>query len=120
VRFLMLIAADAERSARWLDMSPDERAAAEAPLHQWFERHAAAGRIETGHELAYPREAVAITREGGAVAREPVGPDAVLSGVLVLELESLADAVELASTWPDLVAPADVVTVIPIHSYEEV
>jgi len=115
----MLIAADAERSALWLDMSPEERSEAETPLHEWFERHAAAGRIEAGHELAYPREAVAITRDAGPAAREPLGPEAVLSGVLVLELETLADAVELASTWPDLVGAADVVTVIPIHSYED-
>ena len=99
-------------------MSAAERERAEAPLHEWFERHSAAGHIESGHELAFPREAVAITRDGGAVAREPLGPEAVLSGVLVLELETFAEAVELASTWPDLVAPADAVTVIPIHSYD--
>ncbi len=115
----MLIAADAERAARWAEMSVEQREQAEAPLHEWFERHSAAGRIEAGHELAYPREAVAITRDAGPAAREPLGPEAVLSGVLVLELETLADAVELASTWPDLVGPADVVTVIPIHTYED-
>ena len=36
---------------------------------------------------------------------------------MVLETETFADAVEVAATWPDLLARADAVTVIPIHSY---
>jgi hypothetical protein len=120
MRFLMFISADAGRAERWLGLSDEEKEAAEAPLREWFERHGAAGRIESGHETAFPRDVIAITvgEDGPVVSHDPEDGPALATGVLVLETESVEEAVEIASSWPDLVAPADRVTLIPIRGYD--
>jgi hypothetical protein len=118
VRFVALISADAERARRWLSLPAAEREAQDATIRDWFERHAAAGVIESGHELAYPRDAITV-RGGRAVeiGGSEAGP-ALLSGVFVIETETREQAIELAAGWPELSAAGDAVTLYPVHTYD--
>lgn len=118
--FLMLISADAGRADRWLSLGPEEKEAAEAPLREWFEQHGAAGRIQSGHEAAFPRDVISVTvgEDGPVVSHDPEDGPAFPTGVLVLETATVEEAVEIASSWPDLVAPADRVTLLPVRGFD--
>lgn len=120
VRFLMVVWADRDRALAWEDMPPAEQDREAQPLHAWYETHAAAGRIETGIELAWPRDRMSAssTADGPVIEYAAAEGASVLSGVVTLDVESLDVARELLRTWPDLRAPGDRVDLIPIRSYE--
>jgi len=117
----MVFWADADRARAWERLSPAEQEAAEEPLHAWYEANSAAGRIQSGEELAWPRDRITIAAaEGGPlVEHAPESSPSVLSGVMAVEVESTEAAVEMARSWPDLRAPGDRIDLIPIRNYDE-
>ncbi len=110
MKYMMLIADREDGMAR----STEEEKATYGRIGEWWNDHAAAGRIIEGHELQPSSTAttVRIAPDGGATVTD--GPfvegKEMVGGYGILEVDNLDEALAVASTWP---AP-DVLEIRPV------
>lgn len=121
MRYLMVLYVDVDRARAWEQLSPSEQEAEGAPLHGWYEENAAAGRIVSGQEAAWPRDHVLVrpTPAGPSVEYNGEASGRALSGVMVIEVDDAGTAIEMARTWPDLRHPGDQIELVPIRGYDD-
>jgi hypothetical protein len=102
VKYLMLICSDEEA---WANLSPAEEQDVMKEIFAWYEKWQPTGKIaDGGHELQ-PKHTAKTIRRGSA--GEPVVTDGpylelkeVIGGIVVLECDTIDEAVEVASDWP--------------------
>ena len=105
MRYVMFTWVDAEDAAAWEKWSDEEKEADVARHREWFGKYHE--KVAGGEELDYPR-AVKTLRpgrqgEGVVVTDGPfVEAKEFLGGFVILEAESMEEAVEMASEWPSL------------------
>lgn len=111
MRYAMLICGD-PRS--WADASAAEQAAAMTATYAWFERWGQAGKIaDGGAELAPVDTAKSI--RGGAVTDGPfVEAKEVIGGFVLLNADSMDEALKIAGSWPSADRPDVVIEVRPV------
>ena len=111
MRYAMLICGNPES---WADSTAAEQAAAMTATYAWFERWSQAGKIaQGGAELA--DVSTARTIRGGLVTDGPyLEAKEVIGGFVLLDAESMDEAVEIAATWPSAVRPDVVIEVRPV------
>ena len=121
MRYLMVIWADRDRANQWQMANAEQQDVEAVPLHDWYETHSAAERIRSGAEAAWPRDAIVVRASSSGPVVEYGGDadDSVLSGVMVIEVDSVETATDMARTWPDLRAPGDRIDLIPIRDYDQ-
>ena len=97
MRYAMLITTD--ESVKY---APAEVEAGMAEVYAWFEKWSAAGKIaDGGAELQ--GTSTAKTVRGSTITDGPfVEAKEVIGGIVLLNAESLDEAVEIAGTWPGL------------------
>lgn len=102
MKFAMLICGD---DREWSALSPAEEEDLMTQVYGWFERWQPTGKIaDGGVELKQRHTARTIRKgpDGGVVVVD--GPyvelKEVIGSVLVLEADSIVEAVEVASDWP--------------------
>jgi hypothetical protein len=102
MKFAMLICGDDDE---WNALPPAEEEDLMKQVHAWFERWQPTGKIaDEGVELRHRRTARTIRKgpDGGIIVTD--GPylelKEVIGGVLILEADSIEEAVEVACTWP--------------------
>ena len=85
----------------WEAKSPSEQAAERDQTVEWFVRQREAGRIVGGEELPYPTRAWTVRKKG--VTDGPfVETKEAIGGFVVVQVESEAEALEMAAEWPGL------------------
>ncbi|HKE64965.1 MAG TPA: YciI family protein [Micromonosporaceae bacterium] len=99
--------------ADWHDASPEQRASAMAQIERWFERWSAAGKIGPGNaqlDLASTAKTIRPGPDGELVVTD--GPyielKEVIGGVIMLNADSIDEAVEIAKGWPTLLGMSSV------------
>ena len=114
MRYVMLIASDENAGA---NLPGAERDAAMAQVYAWFDKWGAAGKIaDGGAELQHTRTAKTVRggESGPTVTDGPfIETKEVLGGVVMLECDTIDEAVHVASTWPGLTYPYVAVEVRP-------
>jgi hypothetical protein len=102
MKFAMLICGD---DAEWSTLPPAEEEDLMKEVYGWFERWQPTGKVaEGGVELQQRQTARTIRKgpDGGVVVTD--GPylelKEVIGSVLILEADSIEEAVEVASSWP--------------------
>lgn len=115
MNYLMLTYFTEEAARRWEQLDDAGRQADVEQHMAWFAEHGA--RIAGGHELAWPRQ-TAVLRAG----HRPLVTDGpylevkeILGGVIVLEADSLEEAMGIASGWPSLAIDGALVEVVAEH-----
>jgi len=93
----MLIAGD---PTSWDDTPADDRAVAMTATYAWFERWVQAGKIaDGGAELAPVQTAMSI--RAGQVTDGPfIEAKEVIGGFVLLNADSMDEALRIAATWP--------------------
>jgi hypothetical protein len=93
--------------SEWHDASPEQRASAMAQIESWFERWSAAGKIGPGNaqlDLAATAKTIRPGPDGDLVVTD--GPyielKEVIGGIIMLNADSIDEAVTIASGWPTL------------------
>jgi hypothetical protein len=115
MRYVLLTYVGADHAADWEASSAAEKQAEIDAVMAWFGEHGAAGRIVGGEELGRPEDVRTVRRRG--VSDGPfVETKELLGGFIVVEVESEAQALELARTWPGLRSDTDRVEVWPVGS----
>jgi hypothetical protein len=119
-KFVMFTWVHPEYAAAWESWS-DEAKQADVDRHRgWFGAHGAS--VRGGEELDYPRTVKALRPgrqgEGVIVTDGPyVETKEFLGGFVIIEAESLDEAVAMASEWPSLASqPHAVVEVQPTYA----
>jgi len=115
MRYGMMINGPVDHSS---DQVAQEQDAGMAEVWAWFEKWQAAGKIaDGGAELDHVEKSKTIRQKKGKTVVTD-GPylelKEVVGGVVILEAESIDDAVEVASTWPGLHHPGVSVEVRPV------
>ena len=105
MRYVMFTWVDSEDAAAWEQWSDEEKEAEVARHREWFGKHR--DKIAGGEELDYPRTAKTLRPgrqgEGVVVTDGPfVEAKEFLGGFVILEAESMDQAVAIASEWPSL------------------
>jgi hypothetical protein len=102
MKFAMLICGEPEE---WLALPPDEEQDVMKAIYAWYERWQPTGKIADGGAELQGRDTARTIRtgaDGGAVVTD--GPylelKEIIGGFVVLETETIEEAVEVASTWP--------------------
>jgi hypothetical protein len=102
MKFAMLICGD---DTNWANLSPDEEQDAMKGIYAWFERWQPTGKVAEGGVELQDRTTAKTVRQGPD--GEPVVTDGpylelkeVIGSVLILDCETIDEAVEMASTWP--------------------
>jgi hypothetical protein len=102
MKFAMLICGD---DNQWSALSPAEEEELMTQVYAWFERWQPSGKIADGGVELQQRHTARTIRKGpdGGIAVTD-GPylelKEVIGSVLVLEADSIEEAVEVASSWP--------------------
>jgi hypothetical protein len=104
MRYVMLITGVEQE---WNAATPEETEAAMREVFAWFDRWGAAGKLAGGGErLESVTAAKTVRRDGAGEIVVTDGPyielKEVVGGFIVLEADSLDEAVEIAGTWPNL------------------
>ncbi len=102
MKFAMLICGD---DAEWSTLAPDEEQDVMGQIYGWYERWQPTGRIADGGAELQPRGTARTIRtgpDGDAVVTD--GPylelKEVIGGLVLLETDTIEEAVEMAATWP--------------------
>ena len=115
MRFIMFTYAGPERIADWKAMSAAEMQDDIGRAIAWFRANDAF--IDGGEELGEPARSKVIRKRG--VSDGPfIETKEMLGGFIILEVESEAQALEIAGAWPGLVHDTDRVEVWPVGSVE--
>ena len=73
-----------------------------AEIGAWYEKHGSTGKLaDAGHQLDWPNTAKTI-RAGGVTDGPYMEAKEVLGGYSLLETATIAEAVEIAKTWPGM------------------
>lgn len=103
MRFVLFTYPDPDYAARWDAMSEDERAESLTEHIAWFGKYG--DRIRAGADLAWPKVIRTIRRRAG----QPITTDGpfieakeILGGVIIVEVDSWAEATAMAAEWPSL------------------
>jgi hypothetical protein len=101
MKYVLLFTDSKERARQWEAMPEAQRAAAYAPINQWFGKYA--GKITGGHELQPDSTATTVRFNGG----KPVVTDGpfiegkeVLGGYAEVSVSDLDEAIAMAKEWP--------------------
>lgn len=102
MKFAMLICGD---DAEWSGLPADEEQDLMKQIYQWYERWQPTGTIADGGAELQPRTTARTIRtgaDGGNVVTD--GPylelKEVVGGFVILEADTIEEAVEVAATWP--------------------
>ena len=102
MKFAMLICGD---DSEWSDLPSDSEQDVMKQIYEWYERWQPTGKIADGGVELQPRTTARTIRtgaDGGAVVTD--GPylelKEVIGGFVLLETDSIEEAVEVAATWP--------------------
>jgi hypothetical protein len=120
MRYVLFNWLSAEDIARWESWTPEEQQADVQRHMEWFGRHR--DHIAGGEELDLPRTVKTLRPgpqgEGVVVTDGPyVESKEILGGFVILEAESMEQAIEIASDWPSLGhMPNATVQVQPVFS----
>ncbi|AXB42688.1 YciI family protein [Amycolatopsis albispora] len=119
MKFAMLICGD---DREWATLSPAAEEEVMKQVFAWFERWQPAGKVAEGGIELQPRDTAKTVRAGAN--GEPVITDGpylelkeVVGSVIVLECDTIDEAVEVAATWP-LAPGVSAVEVRPLLSRE--
>jgi hypothetical protein len=102
MKYMLLFVDDQEA---FNSMTPEVQGQMYQQIGEWWEKHAAAGRIVGGEQLQPPNTATTVRhpRQGG----EPVTTDGPfmeakegIGGFAIVQVPDLDGALELARTWP--------------------
>jgi hypothetical protein len=119
MRYVMFTYPDPELAATYESLPAEEIQADVARHLAWFEKHRS--HIVGGEELGWPREARTLRRRGGRVTVTD-GPfletKEILGGFVILEVDDIGTALEMAAEWPSLDLPGGAVTVHPVYLRE--
>ena len=100
MRYAMLIVGS---EAEWDQGTPDEIEAGMKEVYGWFEKWGPTGRIASGG-ARLDRASTARTIAPGPIVTD--GPFAemkeAIGGIVILEADTIEDAIEVAQTWPRL------------------
>lgn len=114
MRYAMMICVD-ESVAGTTAESADDSGMTE--VYAWFEKWAGAGKIADGGAELQSVSTARTVRGAGADRSVTDGPfietKEAVAGFVVLEADSLDEALEVASTWPGLAHPSVAVEVRP-------
>jgi hypothetical protein len=114
MRYAMMICVD-ESVAGTTAESSDDNGMQE--IYAWFEKWAGAGKIADGGAELQSVSTARTVRGAGADRSITDGPfietKEAVAGFVILEAESLDEALEVASTWPGLSYPSVAVEVRP-------
>ena len=105
MRYVMLTYTHPDRVREWEEMTDEEQQAYVAEHEEWFAELGPRGVLVGGEELAYPGRSVTITAGRGErlITDGPYTETKDhLGGFIVLEVGSLQEAVEIATSWPSL------------------
>jgi hypothetical protein len=115
MKFAMLICGD---DNEWSALPPAEEEDLMKQVYGWFERWQPSGKIADGGVELQPRQTARTIRkgpDGGIVVTD--GPylelKEVIGSVMILEADSIEEAVEVASTWP-IAAGMNAIEVRPV------
>ena len=114
MRYAMMICVD-ESAAGTTAESADDSGMTE--VYAWFEKWAGAGKIADGGAELQSVSTARTVRGAGADRSVTDGPfietKEAVAGFVILEADSLDEALEVASTWPGLAYPSVAVEVRP-------
>ncbi len=117
MRFILFTFVGPERLAEWEAMTAAEKSADIERHKAWFAEHGAAGRIVGGEELGGAEHAKTVRKRG--ISDGPfIESKELLGGFIVVEVDSVETALEMARTWPGIVHDTDRVEVWPAGSSE--
>jgi hypothetical protein len=115
MKFAMLICGD---DSEWTALAPEEEQDLMMQVYAWYERWQPTGKIADGGAELQPRTTARTVRKGPD--GDPVVTDGpylelkeVIGGVVILETDTIEEAVEMASTWP-LAAGMNAIEVRPV------
>jgi hypothetical protein len=101
MRYMMMIGGD---EGAYDALDAEERQRALARIGEWWEAHAAAGRIVEGHELQPSSTATTVRIAEGNGVTITDGPfiesSEMIGGYAILDVPDLDAAIALASGWP--------------------
>ena len=118
MRYILLTVQGPEHIDAWLNSTAKEKEAEIEATKAWFQEHGMAGRITGGEELGWPKDAKTVRKKG--ITDGPfVETKELLGGFIVIEVESEAEAIEMAKGWPGLAWDGDAVEVRPAGSSED-
>ena len=119
MKFAMLICGDDDE---WSALPPGEEDDLMKQVIAWYERWGPTGKIADGGVELQPRTTARTVRkgaDGGVVVTD--GPylelKEVIGGLVILETDTIGEAVEMAPTWP-LAAGMNALEVRPVLSRE--
>jgi hypothetical protein len=101
MKYMMLIGGE---ETSYVNDSEEERAAIYERLAAWWEEQEKAGRIIGGHELEPSSTATTVRIAADGKATITDGPfvegKEMIGGYAILDVESLDEALRIASSWP--------------------
>jgi hypothetical protein len=102
MKFAMMIIGD---DTEWADLPADEEQRLMKEIYGWYERWEPTGKIADGGAELQPQTTARTVRsgaDGGPVVTD--GPymelKEVVGGIVIIEADTMEEAVEIASTWP--------------------
>jgi hypothetical protein len=116
MRYVMIIAGI---ETEWDKATPAEQEAGMTAVYAWFDKWAAAGKIGDGGARLEPSSSARTIRHSGdgppVVTDGPfVEAKEAIGGFVVLECDSLEEAVEVASSWPGMSDGSSTIEVRPV------
>lgn len=111
MRYAMLICGD---PTSWADVGAEDQAAAMTATYAWFERWVQAGKIADGGAELAPVETARSVRQGQVTDGPYVESKEVIGGFVLLNADSMDEALKIAGTWPNADRPDVVIEVRPV------
>ncbi|HEX5015073.1 MAG TPA: YciI family protein [Candidatus Limnocylindrales bacterium] len=117
MRYILFTLQGQEHIDAWVNSSAEEKELEIEETRAWFRKYAMAGRITGGEELGWPRDAKTVRKKG--VTDGPFAETKEhLGGLIIVEVASEEEAIEMAREWPGLAWDGDAVEVRPVGSSE--
>ena len=117
MRYILFTLQGQDHINAWETSSVEEKEREIAETRAWFQKYAMAGRITGGEELGWPGQAKTVRKKG--ITDGPFAETKeFLGGFVIVEVNSEAEAIEMAREWPGLAWDGDAVEVRPVGSSE--
>jgi hypothetical protein len=103
MKYLLLFVGTREDQDRFDSMSPEQARAAMNGAETWFEKYTQAGKITGGLQLQGPKTVTTVQDSNGKriVTDGPfIESKEVIGGFAIVEVKDLAEAQEMARSWP--------------------
>jgi len=118
MKYVLLFCAEGDAIDRFSRMTPEELAAQEKRVGEWFAEHGS--RITGGKRLAPPQSATTVRFNGSGQPLVTDGPflegNEVIGGFAEVDVADLDEALRMAKAWP----PRGTVEVRPVDAGMEV